>query len=89
MDQQKDNLEEFFRRSFEEFDNKTAAEDWDSPSEGVWTGIEAGIGAAATKTATPSPWIKGNTLFIFLFFILFLWGYVSPIIFWVFNLIVG
>lgn len=40
----KDNLEEFFRKSFDELEHQPS-EDWDTPSGKVWQGVEAGLSA--------------------------------------------
>jgi hypothetical protein len=39
----KDNLEEFFRKSFEEQKSMPPEEDWDMPSNNIWGGISSGI----------------------------------------------
>jgi len=57
----KDNLEEFFRKSFEQLGNEPAEDGWDMPSDDNWENIAGGLsGGAATF------WTLKNILIAFL-----------------------
>ena len=49
----KDNLEEFFKNSFEDENIDSPNDQWDVPSDDVWSGINEKI-KPATKPAAPS-----------------------------------
>lgn len=52
----KDNLEEFFRKSFEEQKNQPPEEGWDLPSDGIWDGISGGIPVQGTTIPFYQNW---------------------------------
>jgi hypothetical protein len=67
MEQKKrqDDMEEFFRKAFDELGDAPSDDGWDRPSPGVWTGIQAALPATKLQRLGQR-WAWGALLFLFL-----------------------
>ena len=67
MEQKKrqDDMEEFFRKAFDELGDAPSDDGWDRPSPGVWAGIQAGLPVAPAKRLGWS-WLWGMLLLLLL-----------------------
>lgn len=63
----KNNLEEFFRKSFDELSNQPSEDGWDVPSDGVWDNIAAGLNDSKGRPVFffRIKWLLAAALFIF------------------------
>ena len=61
----KDNLEDFFKKSFEQLNQEAPDGDWDTPSNEVWEGVESGLLAASKTTILSVSWLQIRFPFFF------------------------
>lgn len=68
-DKHSDNLEEFFRKSFDELGDEPAEDGWDAPPEDSWEKIQAGLPAAAEAVLWRQSGLRGALVAMIAFLI--------------------